>query len=52
MKCDSCIHAYDCMHFFCNEETRYKDYKEAPPQEWQIEKMTVQYNVICDQKRG
>lgn len=46
MKCDNCEFAFTCMNFFCNDETGYKDYKPLPPQEWQIEEITVPYNVI------
>lgn len=48
MKCDYCVHAADCMNFFCSEETHYKDFEEVPPQSWQIEQITVPYNVICE----
>ena len=46
MKCDTCIHALDCMNFCCDETTHYKDYEEQPAQPWQIEDISVPFNVI------
>lgn len=46
MKCDTCTHAADCMNFFCNDDTSYKDYESRPCEAWQIEDIRVPYNVI------
>lgn len=46
MKCDTCTNKFDCMNFFCDESTHYKDYEQEPPQDWQIENIRVPFNVI------
>ena len=47
MKCENCKHYADCMKFFCDESTGYKDFEPFDyTQEWQVEPITVPFTVI------